>query len=164
MQNLSNPLSIRHEDSARGRALFCARRRAPRPGRGIALSGPHRGQSTDGAVFAQPIRSLTGREVYIEKTAWLSERDVKLYPYRAADGSYGALLELDDHGRTVLDTLSVEHRGAVLYVFLNGRPLTELQIDRRNKDGKIYLASGLTEADIKLMNKDWKLIGGKKKK
>ena len=47
---------------------------------------------------------------------------------------------------------------------MNGRPLTELQIDRRNKDGKIYLASGLTEADIKLMNKDWKLIGGKKKK
>ncbi len=119
----------------------------------------------DGAVFAQPIRSLTGREVYIEKTAWVSERDVKrYYPYRAADGSYGALLELDDHGRTVLDTLSVEHRGALLYIFLNGRPLTELQIDRRIKDGKLYLASGLTEADIKLMNKDWKLMGGKKKK
>ncbi len=119
----------------------------------------------DGEVFAQPIRSLSGRDVFIQKTAWLSERDVKrYYPYRAADGSYGALLELDEHGRTVLDTLSVEHRGAVLYVFMNGRPLTELQIDRRNKDGKIYLASGLTEADIKLMHKDWKLIGGKKKK
>jgi hypothetical protein len=119
----------------------------------------------DGGTFAQPIRTLSGRDVHIEKTAWLSERDVKAYyPYRAADGSYGALLELDDHGRTVLDTLSVEHRGAVLYVFLNGRALTELQIDRRNKDGKIYLASGLTEADIKTMHKDWKLIGGKKKK
>ncbi|CAN5487482.1 hypothetical protein BH18VER2_BH18VER2_12490 [soil metagenome] len=141
-------------------------------GVGAAAGGGHcilrvhiEANSRDGAVFAQPIRSLTGREVFIEKTAWLSERDVKrYYPYRAADGSYGALLELDDHGRTVLDTLSVEHRGAVLYVFLNGRPLTELQIDRRIKDGKIYLASGLTEADLKLMNKDWKLIGGKKKK
>ncbi len=49
----------------------------------------------DGAAFAQPIRSLTGRDVFIEKTAWLSERDVKrYYPYRAADGSYAALLEL----------------------------------------------------------------------
>ncbi|HXA08475.1 MAG TPA: hypothetical protein VNW28_00745, partial [Chthoniobacterales bacterium] len=119
----------------------------------------------DGAVFAQPIRSLTGRNVFIEKTAWLTERDVKAYcPYRAADGSYGALLELDDHGRTVLDTLSVERRGAYLYIFLNGRPLTELQVDRRVSDGKIYLASGLTEADIKSMNRDWKLIGGRKKK
>lgn len=121
--------------------------------------------ANDGSVFAQPIRSLSGRQVYIEKTAWLSERDVKAYyPYRAADGSYAVLLQLDDHGRTVLDTLSMEHRGGILYVFVNGRPLTELQIDRRIKDGKLYLGSGLTEDDIKLMNKDWKLIGGRKKK
>ena len=119
----------------------------------------------DGSVFAQPIRSLSGRNVYIEKTAWLSERDVKsFYPYRAADGSYAALLELDDHGRTVLDTLSVERRGSYLFIFLNGRPITELQVDRRVSDGKIYLPSGLTEADIKLMNKDCKLTGDRKKK
>jgi hypothetical protein len=52
----------------------------------------------DGAVFAQPIRSLTGKDVFIEQTAWLSERKVKsFYPYRAADGSYAVLLKLDDH-------------------------------------------------------------------
>jgi hypothetical protein len=121
--------------------------------------------ANDGAAFAQPVRSLTGRDVFIDKTAWISERDVKaFYPYRAADGSYGALLELDDHGRTILDTLSVERRGSQLFVFINGRPLTELQVDRRVSDGKMYLASGLTEADIKLMNKDWKLLGQKKKR
>ena len=121
--------------------------------------------ANDGSAFAQPLRSLSGRDVFIEKTAWLSERDVKsYYPYRAADGTYAALLQLDDHGRTVLDTLSVERRGSYLFVFLNGRPITELQVDRRVSDGRIYLASGLTEADIKLMNKDWKLIGGRKKK
>ena len=120
----------------------------------------------DGEVFAQPVRSLSGKMVHIERTAWISENDVAaFYPYKSVDGvSYGALLQFDDHGRTILDTLSVEHRGAILYVFLNGRPLTELQIDRRNKDGKIYLASGLTEADIKSMHKDWKLFGGRKKK
>jgi hypothetical protein len=48
--------------------------------------------------------------------------------------------------------------------FLNGRPLTELQIDRCVSDGTIYPPSGLTEADIKLMNKDWKLIRAGKKK
>jgi hypothetical protein len=119
----------------------------------------------DGSVFAQPIRSLSGRDLFIEKTAWLSEREVKsFYPYRAADGTYGALLQLDDHGQTVLDTLSIEHRGSYLFVFINGRPLTELQVDRRVSDGKIYLASGLSDADIKSMAKDWKLIGGRKKK
>ncbi|HEY1583368.1 MAG TPA: hypothetical protein VGF73_09760 [Chthoniobacterales bacterium] len=119
----------------------------------------------DGEVFAQPLHSMRGTNVFIEKTAWLTEHDVRsFYPYRSADGSYGALLQLDDHGQTVLDTLSVEHRGAFLYIFLNGRPLTELQIDRRVSDGKIYLASGLTPADIQLMHKDWKLTGGRKKR
>jgi hypothetical protein len=71
---------------------------------------------------------------------------------------------LDDHGRTVLDTLSIEHRGSQLFIFINGRPLTELQVDRRVSDGKIYLPAGLTETDIKLMNKDWKLLGHTKRK
>jgi hypothetical protein len=60
--------------------------------------------------------------------------------------------------------LSVEHRGSFLFVFVNGRPLTELQVDRRVSDGTVYLPSGLTEADIRLMNKDWKLLGRQKKK
>jgi hypothetical protein len=121
--------------------------------------------ANDGSVFAQPIRSISGRDVFIQKMAWLSERDVKaFYPYRATDGSYGVLLQLDDHGRTVLDTLSMERRGSFLFVFVNGRPVTELQVDRRVSDGKIYIASGLTNADIKLMTKDWKLIGSGRKR
>ena len=121
--------------------------------------------ANDTDTFAQPVHSRTGRDVFIEKTPWINERDVKaFYPYRAGDGSYAALLLLDDHGRTILDTMSVERRGSLLFVFVNGRPLTELQVDRRVSDGKIYLASGLTEADIKLMNKDWKLLGRQKKK
>jgi len=121
--------------------------------------------ANDGDAFAQPVRSLTGRGVYIDKTPWITEREVTAFcPYRAADGSYAALLVLDDHGRTVLDTLSIEHRGSQLFIFINGRPPTELQVDRRVSDGKIYLPAGLTETDIKLMNKDWKLLGHTKRK
>ena len=45
---------------------------------------------------------------------------------------------------------------------MNGRAITELQIDKRVSDGKIYIPSGLTAADVKLMKKDWHLIGPKK--
>ena len=41
--------------------------------------------------------------------------------------------------------------------------MTELQIDRRVSDGKIYIASGLTTNDIELMKKDWRLLGPRKK-
>jgi len=95
---------------------------------------------------------------------WISERDIVAFsPYPATNGTYGALFQLDEHGRVVLDTLSVEHRGRLLFVFINGRPITELEIDKRVSDGKIYIPSGLTSADIELMKKDWRMIGQRKR-
>lgn len=96
---------------------------------------------------------------------WISERDVSaFFPYPAQDGTYGVLIQLDEHGRVVLDTLSIERRGSFLFVFINDRFITNLQIDKRVSDGKIYIPSGfLTAADIGLMKKDWRLIGQKKK-
>lgn len=121
--------------------------------------------SRDSEVFASASRAqVSGKEVAIEKIPWISERDVMAFAaYPAQDGTYGALMQLDEHGRTVLDTLSVEHRGSFLFVFINGRFVTELQIDKRVLDGKIYIPSGLSAADINLMKKDWRLIGKTKK-
>jgi len=118
----------------------------------------------DTEVFATSVRAqVFGKEVAIEKMPWISERDVMAFAaYPAQDGTYGVLIQLDDHGRTVLDTLSIEHRGSFLFVFINGRFITELQIDKRVSDGKIYIPSGLTTADIDLMKKDWH--SGQKKK
>lgn len=117
--------------------------------------------SNDGPVFSTQIRSrLSGKTVTIGKVPLLSERDVTgLQVYRASDGSYGALLQLNDHGRLALDSVSIERRGSFLFVFINGRPITELQIDRRVSDGKIYIASGLTTNEIALMKKDWPARG-----
>ena len=84
-------------------------------------------------------------------------------PYPAQDGTYGALFQLDDHGRVILDTLSIEHRGSFLFVFINGRMITELQIDRRVSDGKIYIPSGLTAADVEIMKKQWHSPGERKR-
>jgi hypothetical protein len=120
----------------------------------------------DTEVFAtSPRAQLSGKEIAIEKIPWISEHDVSAFSaYPARDGTYGVLIQLDDHGRTVLDTLSVEHRGRSLFVFINGRFITELQIDKRVSDGQIYIPSGLTAADIDLMKKDWRLIGERKRR
>ena len=121
--------------------------------------------SNDGPVFSTELRSpVTGKNVVIEKVPTISERDVVAFrPYDAGDGSYGVLFQLSDHGKLALDTLSIERRGTFLYVFVNGRPAAELQIDRRVSDGKLYVASGLTLGDIALMRKDWPLVGVTKK-
>ncbi len=119
-------------------------------------------QDTD--VFSMSARARSsGKDITIQKLPWITERDVVAFaPYQAQDG-YGALFQLDDHGRVVLDTLSIERRGGFLFVFINGRLITELQIDKRVSDGKIYIPSGLTAADIEVMKKDWRLIGQRKR-
>jgi len=119
----------------------------------------------DTEVFATSVRAqVSGKTVAIEKMPWISERDIMAFsPYPAANGTYGALFQLDEHGRVVLDTLSVERRGGLLLVFVNGRPITELEIDKRVSDGKIYVPSGLTAADIELMKKEWRMIGQRKR-
>jgi hypothetical protein len=111
--------------------------------------------ASNGPVFSTQLK-LFGRKVTIEKVPTLSENDVTGFQsYRAADGTHGALFQLNEHGRLALDTLSVERRGRVLFVFVNDRPITELQIDRRVSDGRIYIASGLTANDVELLKKDW---------
>jgi hypothetical protein len=111
--------------------------------------------ASSGPVFSVQLKFL-GRMVTIEKIPTLSENDViGIQTTRAADGTYGALFQFDEHGRLALDTISVERRGGFLFVFINNRPITELRIDRRVSDGKIYIASGLTANDIELLKKDW---------
>ncbi len=121
--------------------------------------------SRDSDVFASAVHAkLSGKDVAIEKIPRISEQDVVAFmPYPRGNGDFGALLQLDEHGRLTLDALSLERRGGFVFVFINGRAISEMEIDKRITDGKIYLASGLTNADIELMKKDWKLIGKKKR-
>ncbi len=120
--------------------------------------------ANDGEVFSSQLRSpATGKNVVIEKVPTISEFDVAAFrPYPVKDGTFGVLFQLNGHGKLALDTLSVDKRGTYLYVFMNGRPAAELQIDRRVSDGKLYVPSGLAAADIELMKKEWPLIGASK--
>jgi hypothetical protein len=120
----------------------------------------------DTASFASSVRALfSGKEISIERIPRLSERDVvAFYPYEVGSGNYGALFQLDEHGRIALDAFSVDRRGSLLFVLINGRAIAELQTDQRVSDGQIYIASGLSKADIEIMKKDWRFIGQKKKR
>jgi hypothetical protein len=119
----------------------------------------------DTTIFATSVHTqVSGKDVAIEKMPRVSELDViAFYPYPAKNGTYGALFQLDEHGRIALDALSIERRGSLLFVLINGRLITELEIDKRVSDGKIYIASGLTAADIESMKKEWRLLGKSKR-
>jgi hypothetical protein len=119
----------------------------------------------DGSVFATPVTTpLAHRNIFIEKIPVLSEHDVAGFrSYEAPDGSLGALLQLNDHGRLALETLSTARRGSTVVVFVNGRAVTELLVDRVIKDGKLYIPSGLNPADEQSMAKEWPQMGANKR-
>ena len=122
--------------------------------------------ANDTASFSTSVPALfSGKRVAIERTPRISEQDVvAIYPYAAKDGTYGALFQLDEHGRIALDALSIEKRGQLLFVLVNGRAVAELLVDQRISDGRVYIASGLTKTDIDSVKKCWRLIGAKKKR
>ena len=100
------------------------------------------------------------REIVIEKIPSISERDVaSFYPYRAADGTYSAVLQLDGHGTATLEALSAQHLGQTLVASVSGRLTATLQIDKPISDGIIFIPYGLTVADIRLMGASFSLIG-----
>ena len=128
LQNVSNPLSIAH-DSRVGDGIipdFGGTVRVSQI-KGWTVRVHAQANENDGSVFATPVTTpISGKNIFIEKIPAISEHDVSAYrPYAASAGSFGALLQLDDHGRLALDTLSVERRGSTLLIFVNGRIITE---------------------------------------
>ena len=126
-----------------------------------AQANPRDGESFSSAMTAP----ISGNRVFVQKIPAISEYDVIAYKaYQAENGTFGAVLQLDDHGRVGLETLSIEQRGKTVIVTVNNRPVTELLVDRRVSDGQLYIPAGLTAADIQLMAKDWPQIGAKKRR
>lgn len=119
----------------------------------------------DTSSFAIPVTlKYPPREVYIDKLPAITEREiVAIYPFPAADGTMGCAFKLDDHGTIELDTLSVEKRGTSLVAVVNGRQVTDMQIDRRVSDGIVTIPNGLAPEEIMLFQRKYKLLGSARK-
>ena len=100
------------------------------------------------------------RELTVEKLPSISERDISsFYPYRASDGTYSAVFQLDAHGRITLETLSEESRGKSIVAAVNGRPVALLAIDKPILDGVIFIPRGLTEDNIRQLGESFDIMG-----
>lgn len=100
------------------------------------------------------------KQVVVEKIPSISELDIaSFYPYRAADGSYAAAIQLDAHGRDTLEAVSLQSRGSSMLVRIDVRALMLLAIDKQIKDGIIFIPNGLTEGDIRRMGESFEIMG-----
>jgi hypothetical protein len=125
-------------------------------------------QDTD--RFATPIKLQNPpREAFIEKVPTISERMIKaIYPFQAANGTWGCAFQLDESGRLSLELASGERRGTSMIAFVGTKTGThqvvDMLIDKPIKDGVISIPYGLTELEVAALSKEYPVLGAKKKR
>jgi hypothetical protein len=120
--------------------------------------------------FATPIQLLhPPKTTFIEKIPTVNERMIlAIYPFQAADGTFGCSFKLDQSGRLDLEVASTGHRGGSIVAFLSTKSGThqvvDMLIDRPVTDGIITIPFGLTEAEVEVLTKEFPIVGQKKKR
>jgi hypothetical protein len=119
----------------------------------------------DGAPFATPIKlGNPPRDAFLQKVPTINERNVRsIYPFRAPDGTWGCTLKLDNDGRLGLELVSTEKRGTLLVGFIGTAKgqhrLQDILIDRTVSDGILTIAHGLTDLEIGVLGRQFKVVG-----
>jgi len=124
--------------------------KAPR----LVLTVHAEADSRDGK-FARPIElHYAQRSAYISVGPDITDRDViDVIPFAAKDGTQGAYLRLGPSGRLALTAVSQSKLGKAMVIFVNGRQIADLHIDRRIEDGILPIPSGLTALEIAELQK-----------
>jgi hypothetical protein len=124
----------------------------------------------DTEKFASPIHlENPARDTYIEKIPAVNERMIKaIYPFKAANGTWGCAFKLDAGGRIALEVLSTERRNssiiAILSTKAHSRMVINMLIDKPITDGIISIPYGLTELEIGVLSREFPVLGQEKQK
>ena len=109
------------------------------------------------------------RDVYLNRVPEFSDLQIKaIYPFPASDGTWGCAFQLSEQGRIRLETLSTESRGTALVVVIGTKKgqhqVTDMLIDRPVTDGVITVPKGITDIELAVMRKQFKVLGEEKEK
>jgi hypothetical protein len=124
----------------------------------------HPQAANEGGNFSIPVQNLhTGRPSSMGKIPLVTEEEIVSFSaVRVADGTYGVCFKLDYHGTNLLSQHTMSRRGTWVFGFLNGRHVIDLYVDRPVKDGEICFPSGITEAELALIEQTFPRTGHEK--
>ena len=119
----------------------------------------------DTSSFSAPIKlHYAQRDAHINRVPEFSERNVKaIFPWKTADGTWGCAFKLNDSGRIRLETLSSDNRGAAIVAFIGTKKgmhqVIDMVIDRPISDGIVALPRGITDIEMLVLKKQFKVLG-----
>ena len=143
--------------TALAQPLHAGAKKEPLPA--IRLHGE--GSATDGGSFGSEIQLANPpKKIFMRKVPVVNERDFKaFYPFPGHDGLSGAYFQLDAHGANKLHQFTVEDRGRLAVVLVNGRVAAALKVDAPVKDGILMVPGGIAPEEILQLQKHLPVIG-----
>ncbi len=108
-----------------------------------------------------------GQTLYFRRMPEISTRDIEAFrPFPGDDGAqtYGIVFRLTNAATRRLNNITTANQGRMLIAMTNGRPVDMVRIDKPVDDGFIVIWKGVTEADIRVYDKDMSRIGEEKKR
>jgi hypothetical protein len=88
------------------------------------------------------------KQIMIRAQPELSERDIQFLETRESEAGLALRITLDEHGKTVLNTATLQNQGRILVVFLNGRVVYAPLIDKTISNGVLTIPRGVFPEEI----------------
>jgi hypothetical protein len=109
-----------------------------------------------------PVVLVNGKKSYLSIQPFLTESDVlAFYPFKATDGkSCGAYLQLTPNGAKKLKKHSIQNRGKVIAILINGRQVADLIIKHNPANGIFLIPNGMTMNEEEKFFQTFPLMGG----
>jgi hypothetical protein len=119
----------------------------------------------DTSTFSMPAKLMYAqRAATLGRVPVLSERDIKaIFPFKTTDGSYGCVFQFDEQGRIRLEQVSSSQQGTALVTYVATKAgqhqVADMLVDRPVTNGRITVPRGLTEIEVSVMKKQFKVLG-----
>ncbi|MDX2226602.1 MAG: hypothetical protein SFY92_05910 [Verrucomicrobiae bacterium] len=90
--------------------------------------------------------------IYAHRSSEISEKDISYVHVYQGPEAPGAKIQLDIHGRLVLETLTNANKGQYLIIFIDGKPLAAEPITKKITDG-VLAVDNLTPEMVAVFKK-----------
>jgi len=115
----------------------------------------------EGESFVAEIQLTNSPEkIFIHKVPEVNERDIRaFFPFPGNDGMIGAYFQLDAHGTNKLQQFTVENKGRMAVILINGRVASKARITNNVNDGILFVPGGILPVEIARLHKKFPIIG-----
>lgn len=110
----------------------------------------------DGPRFSIPVKlGSQGRQYFFSRTPVFTEKDIAYYyPFMSKNGtSFGVGFKLKARAAQELKGVALNHQGKLLGIRISPVHYSAVMIDRPDNAGVITVWEGLTQADLKTLDK-----------